>query len=204
MYVSNNPLKYVDPAGLLKLKAEEIAKIHLLFGKGENALIDYKTVRIKIGGFHWARLLCIGDTDAVVYNENTIYFESKEVFSASLLVHELTHIWQLRSGANTKGEAAGANVAAFVISKILPNFVPDVPFKKQIADPFAGVNVYDYDPAGEKPFSEYGIEQQAEILRDAYSILRVRNGKLVAFTATQMWYLRRVKEFHRWAKELSN
>ena len=75
---------------------------------------------------------------------------------------------------------------------------------KQIADTFAGVNLYDYDPAGEKPFSEYGIEQQAEILQDAYRILHVRNGKLVAFTATQMWYLRRVKEFHRWAKDLSN
>ena len=179
VYVSNNPLKYVDPTGLRKLKEAEMKWASVIFGEGEDALIDYDTVNIFAGDT--ISLQVCGDLDArAVPLLRSIYFRKTNI-SANLLIHELTHIWQISSGAFTYQE-----------------MLKEIRQANQ-----AGQDLYAYDINDDKPFEEYGHEQQATILQCAYVVLGGKQGSLkTAKDAKEIWYEERVAEFKRWARGL--
>ena len=179
VYVSNNPLKYVDPTGLRKLKEAEMKWASVIFGEGEDALIDYDTVNIFAGDT--ISLQVCGDLDArAVPLLRSIYFRKTNI-SANLLIHELTHIWQISSGAFTYQE-----------------MLKEIRQANQ-----AGQDLYAYDINDDKPFEEYGHEQQATILQCAYVVLGGKQGSLkTAKDDKEIWYEERVAEFKRWARGL--
>ena len=176
-YASNNPLKYVDPTGLRPMTAAERKWASTIFGE-DDALIDYDKVDIVVGGLR-AKFYCwVNSADAVTLSENRIYFKESN-FSPGLLIHELTHIWQLRTGVVSSLEGLGAHVGAF----------------------FTGKNLYAYDISDNRPFRLFGHEQQAQILQDAYNKLPTdAQGNFVAYNDKQKWLLRRLEEFQKWAK----
>ena len=181
MYVGNNPLKYVDPTGLRKIKAAEEKEASLIFGP-DDYLIDYDKVDIDAGSW-FARLICTGVSGRAVgkwFGKWRIYFKKAD-FSDGLLIHELTHVWQLSSGVYNP-----LSIAAEIATALA-----------------TGTDLYAYEVYDNRPFEEFGHEQQAQILQDAYNELRRdAQGNLVAYTDCQKWYLGRVQEFQRWARSL--
>ena len=152
-YASNNPLRYVDPTGLRAVNNADkaIANVIYLLPDG-STVIDYTTVNIDDGGWR-AKILCGFGlfADAIVIHD-TIYVSQEGLFKTnkSLVIHELWHVWQYRNKQLTVKGGFGAQLwAALPLTK----------------------NLYDYDVT--KTFWEYGFEQQAQILEDAYRVLHL-------------------------------
>ena len=197
MYVNNNPLKYVDPTGLRKLTTAEINFLKTIFGEGPDALINYSTVEIRFGECQGI-FRCPKEGSAAVFDKTTIYFDSHAAYSEGLLIHELTHIWQLRAGVITELEGFLVHTGAVVNPWILKRFGP-VPLGRHANAAAAEIDIYEYSQDDETPFEEYGHEQQAQILRHAYHVL-FKNPQAVD-KDKRGWYKRRLAEFKKFARD---
>ena len=184
VYVSNNPLKYVDPTGLRKMTAAERKWASVIFGKGDDALIDYDKIKLSVGLKEDEIICSVFFVSAITTDKTQIRFKN-DSFSPGLLIHELTHVWQLTAGVTTKLEAIAKSIWG------------RLPFTKDL---------YEYKRE-QKPFRKFGFEQQAEILKDAYEILpRNPDGSLITESNVRChrWYINRVWEFKTWAKRLAD
>lgn len=117
--------------------------------------IDYKKVRVITGDDMtlWGKILTSGG--AAVTWGNTIYFpnnEDKSVYDFSKkpdwFVHEMGHVYQYQKD----GWSYALKSAWDQITK--------------------GERAYQYELVPDKPFNEYGIEQQATILQDYFRFLK--------------------------------
>ena len=188
-YVSNNPLKYVDPTGLRGMTEPEKEFARKIF----DDLIDYDKVEIIEGGFIATPACFVGGALAFVV-DNKIYFKSNR-YTADMLIHELMHVWQYQTKQLTAISGFKMHAKAKLQSR---------------PDDF----LYRYDLYDPRPFQKYGIEQQAQILQDAYRVLYghykasdkrrlldpnlARKDKLSA--RDRLRYMERILDFKRWAK----
>ena len=190
VYVSNNPLKYVDPTGLRPISPAEEVAAELMFGPS-GTMIDFSKVNIIEGGRR-ARILC-GKPERykwkglVLYN--TVYF-SKANPPLSLVIHELMPVWRYN---NLRLDPVGGGVTHLIAAAI----------GKTKA-------VYDYDLYEDKPFQDYNFEEQAEILADAYRVLHGNANpgphykpKLSRTLADRKkFFEKRLEEFRQWHQAL--
>lgn len=139
------PVKMGKGRGLTE---DEIANVRSMYGDK----IDYSKVRVITGGDMtlWGKVLTHKE-DAVVWG-NTIYFPNgddkktkyNESRDSGWLVHEMGHVYQYQKDGW--------------------GYVP-----KSIWEQLTkGEAAYDYDIEPGKDFGKYGIEQQADIIRDYY------------------------------------
>ena len=189
VYVSNNPLKYVDPTGLRKMTEGEKAYARKIF----DDLIDYDEVEIIEGGVTATTLCSIGGANGFVIG-NTIYLRNN-VYTLDLLIHELTHVWQYK----TKQLTAIGGLKMHAEAKLQGR-----------PDDF----LYKYDLYDPRPFEKYGIEQQAQILQDAYRVVydkykgnekrKVGDPNLarkdMLSAKDRLRYMKRILDFKQWAK----
>ena len=142
-YVSNNPLKYVDPTGLREMTDHEREVARTMYGPS-GTVINYDEVNIVVQGWGLRTFCYVGPKAFVI--DNTIYVRSEEDLTDSLLIHELWHVWQYQNKQLT------------VTGGILAHLWGFVSFQ----------DLYKYDRSKIEPFEKYGIEQQAQILQDIY------------------------------------
>lgn len=154
--LSRAAVSAAKPPASKQATAQEIEAARTIFGNK----IDYSKVKIITGKDMtlWGRILT-WNGKAVVWG-NKIYFpndkngESKFDFSKNpgWYMHELTHVYQFQS----RGWS----------------YVP-----KSLWDQLTkGDGAYDYQLVPGKAFRDYGIEQQADIVRDYYNGVNGRNG----------------------------
>ena len=188
-YVSNNPLKYVDPKGLRGMTEAEKEYARRIF----DDLIDYDKVEIIEGGFIATPACFIGGTSAFVV-DNKIYLK-KNVYTIDLLIHELTHVWQYQTKQLTSWSGFKMHAKAKLQGR-----PKDFLYKYDLYDP--------------RPFEKYGIEHQAQILQDAYRVVydkykgnedrKVLDPNLarkdMLSAKDRVRYMERILDFKRWAK----
>lgn len=136
----------------------EIALGRTVFGDA----IDYSTVRIKRRKW-WplqpSRITMAPDGHLYFHPQSNAYcddFARAPLLTQGFFVHELTHVWQTQ----TRGRW-------YLILR---------------RHPFC---LYSYALTPGRPLNEYGIEQQAEIIRHAFLL---RNGAMIAGVADQSAY----------------
>ena len=147
-YVSNNPLKYVDPTGLLRRirdKEKELADLVFL------GTLDYDKFYIQEGG-GFARFVC-GDREAIVTSYlilgDIIFTDFNIPIGPETLIHELTHIWQRQHKSLGFWSRRWTN----------------------IKNRWFGIDVYKYKLYEHPSFFDYNHEQQAQIMKDVYRVL---------------------------------
>ena len=191
IYTENNPLRFVDPDGLLrrKLNSHETGVAQNFFGD----MINLGRVRINESGIRY-RILTRKKTDQYVTVYRTIYGKN---MSDDVLIHELVHVWQYEQvrldplGALTTHAIAAARGKTNDLYK------------------------YEFDDLSDpnrKTFREYTFEQQAQIIQDAFrlqvmgDIREIKNqnwkrGEL-SFEDLKLIYERFIEEFKQWHQEL--
>ena len=180
VYVSNNPLKYVDPTGLREMTEEERKVARKMYGPS-GTVINYDEVNIVVQGWGLRTFCYVGPKAFVI--DNTIYVRSEKDLTNPLLIHELWHVWQYQN----KQLTVKGGILAHLKSPL----------------PLIGGDLYAYDRTKIKPFQDYGFEQQAQILQDIY--LAVYEGKDPKDPLTTISdddkrpYKRREGFFKRWA-----
>ena len=147
MYANNNPLKYVDPMGLRLMDAgeEAVADSVFLLDNGIR-LIDYGKVKIDTTSKR-SRVICFFRPALVIHDK---IFARSDHHLKYLLIHELTHIWQYENNLLTVKSGIWAHA-------------------KDLVRLFS--SIYDYDLFEDKPFEQFGFEQQAQILHDYYYVV---------------------------------
>ena len=127
------------------LTADEVALSRSMFG----AAIDYDAVRVHNRKWWWfqpSRVTMAPDGDLWFHPDGGLFCENfcqSSMGVQCLFIHEMTHVWQ----AQTRGRW----------------WLP------LMRHPFCR---YEYELEAGKPFEEYGIEQQAEIVRHAFLLRR--------------------------------
>ena len=180
-YTYNNPLKYTDPTGLRSLTPTEKAKAKDFF---EGIDVNLDRVRIhKHPNENYATTL---------YN-HIFYDETNGSISESTLIHELVHVWQWKHGIID------------IVSAPLIQVVG-------LATDHDALYEYTVDPIGSedrRTLSDYGYEQQASIIEDAYrvTVLGMAPKNYLGFDgdiySAEIWELYKLfmHEFAQWNEE---
>ena len=167
VYVSNNPLKYVDPTGLLRrLNDDEEALGDLVF----LGTLDYDKFYIQEGG-PIARFVC-GDREVSV-SGNIIFTYFKSGIGPETLVHELTHIWQRQHKSVSIWSSKWT----------------------QIKNPWFDIDVYSYKLYEHCSFFDYNEEQQGQIMRDVFRVLHRGQPPTYAKNVPIFWVKLRLNMF---------
>ena len=151
-YTYNNPLKYVDPTGLRGLTDHERGVVTKIFGN----TVSLDDIQIVESGWRH-RVATRFNDDNLLTVGNTIYGKN---MADSYLIHEVAHVWQY--SRNQLDPVTG-------LAKHGVGLIRD---KREGRD--QSLYYYTLDDKGDanrRTFGDYGFEQQAQILQDAYRFL---------------------------------
>jgi hypothetical protein len=125
---------------------DSIAELKAFYASvGSASLVDFSSVLVLAGGITGHL------TGIPMVIEETVHLTTPQCPSTSLLAHELTHVWQFQ-----QSEIFSEGVTGFLEWLIDQNTVRD--------------SMYDYDLSVDvnKRFLDYGWEQQASMVEDAF------------------------------------
>ena len=151
-YTYNNPLKFVDPTGLRGLTDRERGVVTKFFGN----TVTLDDIQIVDSG--WRHHIATGGNDKKYLTiGNTIYGTGMD---DSYLIHEVAHVWQY--SRNQLDPVTGlAKHGVGLIRNALEGRDQSLYY----------YTLDDLNKEGRRTFRDYGFEQQAQILQDAYRFL---------------------------------
>jgi hypothetical protein len=171
-YCGNNPVNCSDPSGLRPLTNGEVGILSPIF----NNSINYSNIDIQNGpGLNpiaaianaQGRSITIGDTIYIAPSAYTSDFSASAntLSAASLLPHEVTHVWQNNVGDGFLATASGSIADNLTMGSAAYQYTLN-PSNPSIAGP----------PVS---FNSYGVEQQASIVQNYYILSNTNSASSV-------------------------